>query len=65
MESLEIFFLSRSICKFTVRFREDTRLCGGKQLFELISQWVPDRPEITPKWVKLASHAQGSAPNKV
>ncbi|KIM61445.1 hypothetical protein SCLCIDRAFT_1215887 [Scleroderma citrinum Foug A] len=41
LASLEIFFL-----------REDTRLCGGKWLAELIGQWKPDRPEITlRKWV--------------
>ena len=35
-----------------MRFRQDTRLCGGKRLAELIAQWKPtDRPEITLKWV--------------
>ena len=33
-----------------MRFRQDTRLCGGKRL-ELIGQWKPDRPEITLRWV--------------
>jgi len=34
-----------------MRFRQDTRLCGGKRLAELIGQWKPDRPEIARKWV--------------
>lgn len=33
--SLELFCLSRSFHTFIVRFREDPRLCGGKQLFEV------------------------------
>ena len=35
-----------------MRLREDTRLCGGKRLAELIGEWKPtDRPEITLRWV--------------
>ena len=49
--SLEIFFLRRSFHELSVRFREDTRLCGGKQLNELIGQWKPNRPEIALRWV--------------
>ena len=49
--SLEIFFLRRSFHELSVRFREDTRLCGGKRLNELIGQWKPNRPEIALRWV--------------
>ncbi|KIM55298.1 hypothetical protein SCLCIDRAFT_307910 [Scleroderma citrinum Foug A] len=48
---LENFFLRRSFHKLSVRFREDTRLCGGKRLNELIGQWKPNRPEIALRWV--------------
>ena len=34
-----------------MRFSADTKLCDGKRLAELICQWKPDRPEITPRWV--------------
>ena len=51
LASLEIFFLWRNFRKFTVRFRQDISLCGGKRLAKLIGQWKADRPEITLKWV--------------
>ncbi|KIM51598.1 hypothetical protein SCLCIDRAFT_33316 [Scleroderma citrinum Foug A] len=50
VQSLEIFFLSRSIREFTELW-EDTWLCGGKQLAVVIAQWKTNRPEITPRWV--------------
>jgi len=43
LSSLEIFFLLRSFPKFIARFNEDTRLCGGKRLFEVIREWNPAR----------------------
>ena len=49
--ALEIVFFSRNFRNFTVRFRQDTELCGGRRLAELINEWKPDRPEITLKWV--------------
>lgn len=51
VESLELFFLSRSYRKFVVRFKEDIRLCGGKRLYDVIRDWRPDRAGIVPKWV--------------
>ena len=41
LRALEVFFLSRSFPKFVARFKEDTRLCCGKRLFEVIRQWKP------------------------
>ena len=49
--SLENFVLRRSFHKLSVRFKEDTKLCGGQRLAELIGKWKPDRPEIAPRWV--------------
>ena len=49
--ALEIFLFLRNFHNFTVRFRQDTELCGGRRLAELINEWKPDRPEITLKWV--------------
>lgn len=43
LRSLEVFFVSRSFPKFVARFNEDTRLCSGKQLFEVIRQWKQPR----------------------
>jgi len=42
LRSLEVFFLSRSFPKFVARFNKDTRLCSGKQLFE-VTQWKQPR----------------------
>ncbi|KIM55278.1 hypothetical protein SCLCIDRAFT_52854, partial [Scleroderma citrinum Foug A] len=49
--SLEIFFLRQSFHKLSICFKEDTKLCGGQRLAELIGKWKPDRPEIAPRWV--------------
>lgn len=51
VESAERFFLSRSFSRFVARVKADTRLCGGKRLFDVIRDWRPERAEIPLQWV--------------
>ena len=52
LQALKVFFLSWSFPKFIARFNEDTRLCGGKQLFEVIREWNPARGrKVVSRWV--------------
>ncbi|KAF8414845.1 hypothetical protein L210DRAFT_852298 [Boletus edulis BED1] len=59
VESLQLFFLSRSYRKFLARFKEGKKLCGGRWLHEVIDDWTSNHPEIPCEWVVVPNWLLG------